>query len=620
MKRVKSIDIANDPYKWPKQGAGLQRFLRPGRGMYHDVQRRLPFYWSDVVDGLNYRTFAGTIRIYFVNLLPALAFTLDMYNRTDGFFGINEGLLSSLMAAVVFSILSCQPLTVVGITGLISLFNYTIWDIVKIYDRSVYPQVMVWVGIWSAIFHWLTAIWNLCDYMRTVTDFSSSTFALYVGTIYIIKGIEELAIGFNDEQYLNGFASCLVAILYTFTIWGLEKLRETTIIRPFFRGLLGDYAYPIATLFWTGFVHIPGNLARVHFEFLPVNKAFYPTVDRPWVVDFWNLSVGWIFVAAPFGFLMTLLFYYDHNVSSLTAQARHFPLIKPAGFHWDFFLLGCTCFGAGILNIPLPNGLVPQAPVHTDGLTTYEETAREINTTATSNDEVPPVIVEKVTTAVHVAEQRLSHFFMALAFLGTMTGPLLVVLNLMPRAIFSGVFFIVGWGSIAGNDILLKIHYLIQEPRFRQPHHPLNRVKKSQVVHFVGWQIFGWAATIAISQTIGAIGFPVLIIGLIPLRWVLFPRLFTAEELSIMDHLTATGEVVHVSLGGIPEMPERELQQKSKKSDPEQGDSDSSEPPLDDKNNSQDGTDRASTKGLRRPSQQESLELRERSNRAAADD
>lgn len=31
-----------------------------------------------------------------------------------------------------------------------------------------------------------------------------------------------------------------------------------------------------------------------------------------------------------------LLFYFDHNVSSLMAQARQYPVTKPAGFHWDF--------------------------------------------------------------------------------------------------------------------------------------------------------------------------------------------------------------------------------------------------------------------------------------------
>jgi hypothetical protein len=42
------------------------RILRPGRGMYHDVKRRAPFYWSDIRDAFTYRAFASTVRMYFV--------------------------------------------------------------------------------------------------------------------------------------------------------------------------------------------------------------------------------------------------------------------------------------------------------------------------------------------------------------------------------------------------------------------------------------------------------------------------------------------------------------------------------------------------------------------------
>lgn len=64
------------------------------------------------------------------SLLPALAYTLDMSRRTNDFYSINESLFSSALAAMVFSLFSAQPLTIVGITGLISLFNYTIYDII----------------------------------------------------------------------------------------------------------------------------------------------------------------------------------------------------------------------------------------------------------------------------------------------------------------------------------------------------------------------------------------------------------------------------------------------------------------------------------------------------------
>ena len=559
-----------DAYHWRDDQGLLARLSGPFRGIYQDIRRRLPYYASDFRDGWAYRVFAGTIRIYFVNLLPALAFQLDMSHNTDGFFGINEALLASALAAVVFSLLSAQPLTVVGVTGLISLFNYTIYDIIKLHDVALYPRFLVWVGIWAAMFHWATAILNLCDYMRTITDFSSQTFGFYVGTIYVIKGCEEISVGFENGEISNGFASSMVAILYFLTIYVLEKIGQTTYTRGWLRTILSDYAYPISTIWWTGFTHFPGNLKYAKFEYIPTTRAFFPTVSRPWVVDFWTLPVKWIFVAIPFGLLMTLLFYYDHNVSSLTAQARNFPLKKPAGFHWDFFLLGCTCFAGGLLNIPLPNGLVPQAPVHTDSLTYYKDEPFVIETK--NQDE--PTIIRKETSAKRVAEQRVSHFLMGLALVGTMTGPLLTVLSLMPRAIFSGVFFTVGFGSTLTSPILThKIAYLLRDPRFHSPSEPLNTVPRSQIWHYLFWQFLGFATSVAISQTIAAIGFPVLIVALIPLRWKLLPRLFTKHELDIMDSLTATGDVVLASLGGRPEMPEvrRERQQQQASNDVEAG-------------------------------------------------
>lgn len=122
-----------------------------------------------------------------LSLLPAIAFTLDMYRRTGEFFGINEALFASALAGMVFSIFACQPLTIVGVTGLIALFNYTIYDIVSQYNVALYPQVMAWTGIWAAIFHWVVSLGNLCDYMGYITDFSSESFGMYVGIIYMSK-------------------------------------------------------------------------------------------------------------------------------------------------------------------------------------------------------------------------------------------------------------------------------------------------------------------------------------------------------------------------------------------------------------------------------------------------
>ena len=261
-------------------------------------------------------------------MLPALAFILDMNRLTGGFYGVNEALFSSALACMVFSILGAQPLTVVGITGLISLFNYTIFDIIKRHDVTLYPRFISWVAIWAAIFHWIFALLNFCDYMRYVTDFSSQAFGAYVGIIYCIKGVELIVGQFKDFGEVQGFTDVVIALMFFFTVYVLEMIGKGTWFRPGFRGFVGDYAYPVcrdiefsvfsltceqlATLFWTGFAHYPGRLRDISVAKLPHTRAFYPTVDRSWLIDFWNLEVKWVFVALPIGFLLMLLFYYDH--------------------------------------------------------------------------------------------------------------------------------------------------------------------------------------------------------------------------------------------------------------------------------------------------------------------
>jgi boron transporter len=335
----------------------------------------------------------------------------------------------------------------------------------------------------------------------------------------------------------------------------------------------------IATIFWTGFSHINGRIQDTPQLRIPHSTAFYPTVDRPWLVDFWNLPVKWVFVALPIGILLTLLFYYDHNVSSLTAQAKQFPLTKPAGFHWDFFLLGITCFIGGIIGIPLPNGLVPQAPVHTDSCTVYQD---KLKITKEKEDDPPDAEWEqhnkKIIDAVSVKEQRVSHWLMALALIGMMTGPLLDVLHTMPRSLFAGVFFVVGWPGVGSLGIAQNIYFIFREKKFIDPSEPRLRLKKGRIAFYISFQLFGVLSSVAISQTIAAIGFPVIIISLIPLRWVFLPRIFTEEELLILDAPTADADVVLASMGGQPTRPEvllAEKKRQQKNKDGEEGPSSS---------------------------------------------
>lgn len=119
----------------------------------------------------------------------------------------------------------------------------------------------------------------------------------------------------------------------------------------------------------------------------------------------------------------------------------------------------------------------------------------------------------------------------------------------MPRALFAGIFIGVGWASVEDNGIVSKTLFLFRDPRTLKPSEPLGQLARTSIIKFIGIQWVVFAMMVAISQTIAAIGFPVIIIALIPLRVFLGPRWFSEEELLVLDSPTANAPGVMVSIG-----------------------------------------------------------------------
>lgn len=524
--------------------------IRLFKGIIGDLRRRAPYYWSDWKDAWDYRVVPATIYMYFANILPALAFSLDMFTRTHSQYGVNEVLLASVLGSVVFSVLACQPLVIVGVTGPITVFNYTVYDIM-VPTGVNYLAFMCWIGLWALVMHWILAVTNSCNWLRYVTRFPCDIFGFYVAFIYLQKGVQILTLlGDREPFYLSVMAAMLV-----FSIaYACSQLGASSLFHHYVRVFLKDYGTPLTVIFFTGFVHI-GRMKQVDLESLPTSAAFFPTQDRGWLVHFWDIRVADVFLAIPFALLLTILFWFDHNVSSLIAQGTEFPLRKPPGFHWDIFLLGLTTGVAGILGIPFPNGLIPQAPFHTESLCVTKVVHSDNASNATvaggaDDDEGGDRKGHWELRRTHVVEQRVSNLAQGLLTLGTMTGPLLVVLHLIPQGVLAGLFFIMGYQALEGNGVTAKILFLLRDSELTPAGSPLRRIRRrSRIWLFVGLALLGFGATFAITQTVAAVGFPVFIIALIPARALLLPRLFTPQELAILDAPTASPFTME-SVGG----------------------------------------------------------------------
>ena len=142
------------------------------------------------------------------------------------------------------------------------------------------------------------------------------------------------------------------------------------------RVVLADYGATIAILF---FCFVPymgglniytpsyvGNTTMNTIDTLAVPSTFGTTSGRGWFVNPLDCPVGSIFIAIGPAIVLTILFFFDHNVSSLLCQAPEFKLKKGSAYHWDFFVVGLLLLLTGLLGLPPVNGLIPQAPLHTD--------------------------------------------------------------------------------------------------------------------------------------------------------------------------------------------------------------------------------------------------------------
>ncbi|CAI4049368.1 Bor1p SKDI_14G0580 [Saccharomyces kudriavzevii IFO 1802] len=496
-----------------------RRLPKLGMGIWLDLKDRLPYYKSDWADALDYRVIPSVVDTYFNNLLPAIAFAQDMFDRTDNSYGVNEVLLSSAMAGIVFGILAGQPLCVVGVTGPISIFNYTVYEIIKPLNTN-YFGFMFWICMWSMIFHLLLAFTNAVCLLQYVTTFPCDIFGLFINVVYIQKGIQILTRQFEikpgEKSVQNGFSSVVVALLMTAFGLFFKLFHHYPLFTHKIRTFISDYSTALSVLFWSSFTHFGGYLQDVQFKKLPITKSFFPTskTNRPqgtWLA-YEPIPAKYVFIALPFGIILTILFYFDHNVSSLMAQRHQYKLKKPSSFHYDFALLGLTTCISGVLGIPAPNGLIPQAPLHTEALLVRD-----------SNQKV-----------VRCVEQRFTNTFQGLMILGTMTRPLLVCLGEIPQAVLSGLFFIMGINGLMTNTIVNRLVFLFSDRTRRDNNSTLVRVSRKSMVVFLCFSLAGFAGEFAITNTIAAIGFP-LVLLLSVLVSFSFPYIFPSEELDILD-------------------------------------------------------------------------------------
>ena len=378
--------------------------------------------------------------------------------------------------------------------------------------------------------HYALAIINAHDWtMLYVTTFSTEIFSLLNSVIYFHKAVQELeraheALSF--AAFLYAIIGAVGTMLLAIFLSTAEKWKP--LLHRYIRMGLSEYAAAISIILFIGLPRI-GELADLDKQTLEVSEdAFRPTnPDRSaFFVRFWELPVGWIFAAIVPGLIITVLFFFDHEVSSIICTIDRYGTKKPGGFAWDIALLGTTTALCGILGIPPANGLLPQAPLHSESLLHSEEEETSVESTQEQSHEKHEVR--------RVYEQRWSHFLHAGAILAFVSPPLQHVLGLTPTSVLAGLFLFMGEQSLSVNPILYRFFHLITPPS-ELPNLPATVQGYIGVYGYTVTQIVATSVIFIVTLTKAAPAFPLLVIACVPARLLIMNRVWTRGTLRFVD-------------------------------------------------------------------------------------
>lgn len=387
-----------------------------------------------------------------------------------------------------------------------------------------------WSQIWGAAMLIVLAVFNACDTLKFVTRFSCDIFGILIALLYLYNGIEGIARAL-DKQRADFGVSLLQFIIAMGTFYTADTLSHASgwsSLNGKWRGLINDYGATVAILVWSTVPAMTAN--RMEDGAIPklyVPLTFETTSGRTWFADFSDIPVWGVFAAIVPGFIITVLFFFDHNVSSLLAQKSEYKLKKGDAFHLDFLILGIGVLLTGLLGIPPTNGLIPQAPLHTKSLTVTKRIVADACILTAVRFEI-----------VNVHEQRVSNLLQSLLIGLVCFRPFSDALREIPIAVLYGLFLYLGSSSFEGNEFAYRMYMICMDKKIRRrTTHPYAsaQVKYPILRSYTLLQALLCGIIFGITFTPAGVIFPVLIAALVAVRSWGLSKWFTEDHLNQLD-------------------------------------------------------------------------------------
>lgn len=150
------------------------------------MKRKSPFYLSDFKDALASQCIASWIFLYFACLSPIITFGGLLAEATGKHMAAMESLVSGFVCGVGYGFFSGQPLTILGSTGPVLVFETIVFDFCQRAGWD-YMSFRFWIGTWIAIILLVLVATDASAFVCYITRFTEENFATLIAFIFIYK-------------------------------------------------------------------------------------------------------------------------------------------------------------------------------------------------------------------------------------------------------------------------------------------------------------------------------------------------------------------------------------------------------------------------------------------------
>ncbi|XP_065453352.1 solute carrier family 4 member 11 isoform X3 [Chrysemys picta bellii] len=551
----------------------LHEFFNVGKGIFDDIARRFPVYALDFTDGIigNNKAIGKYITtmifLYFACLLPSIAFGSLNDENTRGVIDVQKTIVGQCIGGLLYALFSGQPLVVLLTTAPLALYINVIRGICDDYSLD-FSAFYAWIGLWNSFFLVLYSLFNFSLVMKLFKRSTEEIIALFISITFVLDALKgiikvfkkyyyhehqgdsylentradvipslsinttflmnssvsrsvslENQTGMNEVVHYGRETAVLSLMLMLGTLWlghTLYQFKKSPYLHARVREILSDCALPISVLTFS----IVGSY---FFKEIEMSKFNYNPSESLFVLaPIQSLSIGSVMSAMGLGFLLSMLFFIEQNIVASLTNAPENRLVKGTAYHWDLLLVALINTGLSVFGLPWIHAAFPHSPMHVRALAYVEERVENGH------------IYE---TIVSVKETRLTTL-VANFLVGLSLFLLPFPLQWIPKPVLYGLFLYIALTSIDGNQLFERVALLLKEQTAYPPTHYIRRVPQRKIHYFTGLQVlqllilcgFGMSPLPYMKMI-----FPLIMIGMIPIRYNLLPRIIEAKYLDAMD-------------------------------------------------------------------------------------